>query len=72
MRSYLRAAKENATSLTSIETGTLRLRSANWKNALPIVSRTVFELESHLQTKLFNRSASSSLTQATIFQKSAP
>jgi hypothetical protein len=35
-------------------------------------SRKVFELESYPRPKLFNRAASSSLTQATIFQNSTP
>ena len=72
MRSYLRAAKENATSLMSIETGTLGCEAPIEKRHCQQFSRKVFELESYPRPKLFNRAASSSLTQATVFQKSAP
>jgi hypothetical protein len=72
MRSCLRAAEENATSLMSIETGSLSAAARQLKTPLPTISRKIFDLESHMPTKLFNRAASSSLTQATIFQNSTP
>ena len=41
----------------SIETGSLSAAARQLKTPRPTVSRKVFELESHLRTKLFNRSS---------------
>src|SRR5207247_9842310 len=44
-------------SVTPIETGSVSAAARQLKTPLPTVSRKVFELESHLRTKLFNRSS---------------
>jgi len=46
-----------STFLAVVETGSLSAAARQLKTPLPTVSRKVSELESHLQTKLFNRSS---------------
>ena len=46
-----------STFLAVVETGSLSAAARQLKTPLPTVSRKVSELESHLRTKLFNRSS---------------